>query len=131
MDLRWQLYFMRLLKRLFKVTAFGAFGFLIFAGCPSKEDGANKSNQSQGVQDLIARGKVTYSSSCTACHNPDPKKPGSLGPEIYGSTRDLVEARVLRAEYPQGYKPKRATKSMVALPHLKNDIDALAAYLNN
>lgn len=119
---------MRLLKRLFK---FSIFGFWILAGCPSKEDSPHKSNSSAGLQDLMARGKVTYNSSCTACHNPDPKKPGSMGPEVYGSTRELIEARVLRAEYPQGYKPKRTTKSMVPLPHLKNDIDALAAYLNN
>ncbi|OQW54266.1 MAG: hypothetical protein A4S09_06095 [Proteobacteria bacterium SG_bin7] len=120
---------MQLLKLFSKGT--GYIGLLVLAGCPLKEDVANRSISNSGVKDLIAKGKITYSSSCTACHNPDPKKPGSIGPEVYGSTRELLEARVLRAEYPQGYKPKRATKSMAALPHLKNDIDALAAYLNN
>ncbi len=103
---------------------------LIFlAGCPSKKDSSG--TQSKGLQDLVARGKVVYVTNCSACHNPDPKKAGNLGPEIYGSTRELLEARVLRVEYPHGYTPKRTTKLMVALPQLKNDIDALAAFLNN
>jgi hypothetical protein len=59
----------------------------------------------------------------------DPSQPGSLGPELVGSSRALIEARVLRGEYPNGYKPKRTTNLMIPLPHLKDDIDALAAYL--
>lgn len=130
---------MRSLKLRFRGTPFlirryiGFGVFILLAGCPSKEDSAkqNSNNLSKGMQELISRGKTVYATSCTACHNPDPKKPGNLGPEIYGSTRELIDARVMRAEYPQNYKPKRATKQMAALPHLKNDIDALAAYLNN
>jgi mono/diheme cytochrome c family protein len=114
---------MRLLKSVFSLF------FLLLAGCPAKQDGSVTA--SKGAQDLMARGKSIYNTTCTACHNPDPKKPGNLGPDIYGSSRELIEARVMRAEYPKGYQPKRETKSMAALPHLKNDIDALAAYLNN
>ncbi len=109
---------------------FGVILFFVLAGCPSKQDTAGQM-QSKGAQDLVGRGRVVYASNCTACHNPDPKKSGNLGPEVFGSPRDLIEARVLRAEYPAGYKPKRPTKAMAALPHLKNDIDALAAFLNN
>ena len=75
------------------------------------------------------RGKAVYAANCTACHNVDPSKAGSLGPELKGSTRELVEARVMRAEYPAGYTPKRTSKLMPALPKLSTDIDALAAYL--
>ncbi len=79
---------------------------------------------------LIARGKVIYQTQCIACHNTDSHKPGALGPEVYGSSLELLEARIMRAEYPAGYSPKRATHTMVALPHLKNEIAGLHAYLN-
>ncbi|MEQ1878423.1 MAG: cytochrome c, partial [Bdellovibrionia bacterium] len=72
-----------------------------------------------------------YMSACIACHNSDPKVDGILGPAIHGSSKELLEARILRAEYPTGYTPKRNSKTMVALPHLKGDIDALVAYLNS
>ena len=78
---------------------------------------------------LAERGKSVYLQQCIACHNLDPAQPGALGPAIKGSSRELVEARVLRAEYPAGYTPKRTTTTMVALPHLADDIDALTAYL--
>jgi len=80
---------------------------------------------------LISRGKSVYQTNCTACHNSDPKLPGALGPELAGSSLPLLEARVLRVEYPQGYKPKRTTHVMQPLPQLKNDIPALEAYLNS
>ena len=67
--------------------------------------------------------------NCIVCHNPDPTKPGAAGPEIAGSSRELIEARVLHAAYPPGYTPKRTTRAMVALPYLAAQIDDLAAYL--
>ncbi|GDX79501.1 hypothetical protein LBMAG42_13120 [Deltaproteobacteria bacterium] len=76
-----------------------------------------------------ARGKVVYAASCTACHNADPAKAGSLGPDVKGSSRELLEARVLKAEYPAGYTPKRSSTLMTPLPALAGDIEALAAYL--
>jgi hypothetical protein len=60
-----------------------------------------------------------------------PQKDGPIGPSVAGSTLPLIEARVMRAEYPVGYKPKRTTKTMVALPHLKDDLPAIHAYLNS
>ena len=74
-------------------------------------------------------GRQVYQSNCTACHNPDPTQPGSLGPELKGSSRELLEARILRAEYPPGYVPKRETQIMQALPTLKDDVPAIAEYL--
>lgn len=82
------------------------------------------------VEQLYERGRSVYMGNCTACHNMDPAQPGGLGPAIAGASRELIEARVLHATYPEGYTPKRDTKLMVALPHLKDDIDALAAYLD-
>jgi mono/diheme cytochrome c family protein len=68
--------------------------------------------------------------NCIACHAQDPSQDGALGPAVVGSSRELLEARVLRAEYPPGYTPKRDSQIMIALPHLANEIDALHAYLN-
>jgi mono/diheme cytochrome c family protein len=79
---------------------------------------------------LVQRGRAVYQSTCAACHNPDPHKPGSVGPEIWGSSRELIEARVMRTEYPPGYTPKRSTKLMTSFPQLKDDLGALTAFLN-
>jgi mono/diheme cytochrome c family protein len=91
-----------------------------------------KSNESavNPLSPLAARGKTVYMSNCIACHNSDPSKDGSLGPALKGSSKELIEARVMRAEYPAGYTPKRNTKVMVALPQLKAELDALHAFLN-
>ncbi len=72
---------------------------------------------------------MTYMANCMACHNADPAKAGTVGPAIKGSPRELVEARVLRAQYPPGYAPKRETKLMIAMPQLADRIDDLAEYL--
>lgn len=74
-------------------------------------------------------GRQVYLSNCTACHSPNPQVDGPVGPAIAGSSRALIEARLMRAEYPAGYVPKRNTRAMPAMPHLKDDIEALAAYL--
>jgi mono/diheme cytochrome c family protein len=76
-----------------------------------------------------ARGRVVYATQCTACHNTDPAVAGALGPEVKGASRELIEARVLRASYPPGYTPKRTTTQMVPMPHLATNIDDLVAYL--
>lgn len=80
---------------------------------------------------LIEKGQQVYQSVCIACHNPNPAKDGVLGPALIGSSLELLEARVVSGTYPQGYTPKRNTKSMAALPALKNDVPALHAYLNS
>ncbi len=91
---------------------------------------AEQAEPAPSAEDLAARGRRVYLGNCTACHAMDPSQPGSLGPEVTGSSRELLEKRVLHATYPEGYEPKRTTTLMVALPHLAPDIDALTAYLN-
>jgi mono/diheme cytochrome c family protein len=75
------------------------------------------------------RGRQVYLSQCTACHATDPTKPGPVGPEVKGSSREVVEAKVVRGTYPPGYKPKRPTSVMPPQPQLAGDVPALAAYL--
>ena len=75
------------------------------------------------------RGRQVYLAQCTACHNSDPSKNGPLGPAIKGSSRELLEARVLRGVYPPGYKPKRGTAIMQPMPQLVSALDYLASFL--
>ena len=84
-----------------------------------------------GGSDPVEAGRKAYVANCTACHNQDPTRDGSMGPALAGSPAALVEARVLRAEYPPGYTPKRDSKLMPAQPFLKADVPALAAYLGS
>lgn len=81
-------------------------------------------------QTAEARGERVYKNVCVACHAPDPKLEGILGPAIAGSSRELIEARVLHATYPEGYTPKRNSQVMPKLPHLATSIDDLTAFLN-
>ena len=46
-----------------------------------------------------------------------------------GSSRALLEAKVLNGTYPPGYAPKRPTKVMVPIPAVSPDVEALADYL--
>jgi mono/diheme cytochrome c family protein len=82
-------------------------------------------------QALVDRGKAVYQSTCIACHNANPRVSGSLGPDIWGSSKELLALRVLAAQYPPGYKPKRPTRVMPPFPQHQRDIDALHAYLNS
>ena len=75
------------------------------------------------------RGRAVYVANCVACHNNDPSKDGPIGPANKGSSKELLEARVLSTSYPPGYKPKRPTHIMPQFPFLKDEIPYLAAYL--
>lgn len=78
---------------------------------------------------LADRGKRSYVANCIACHNINPKLDGPIGPAVAGSSLELLTKRVLDTKYPDGYKPKRPTKVMAPMPHLKEDLEALQAYL--
>src|SRR5687768_3764496 len=97
---------------------------LIASGC-SKDSDQKESAKSADWQ----RGRATYIANCVACHNSDPSKEGPIGPAIQGSSRELLESRVLTMSYPPGYQPKRPTKVMPQFPFLKEEIPYLAAYL--
>jgi mono/diheme cytochrome c family protein len=75
------------------------------------------------------RGRQIYLAQCTACHNRDPERDGPLGPAIKGSSPELVEARVVRGEYPPGYTPKRPSKVMPPRPDLAPETPHLTAFL--
>jgi mono/diheme cytochrome c family protein len=85
--------------------------------------------QDQSRLPLAEQGRRAYQATCIACHNPDPARDGTLGPAVACSSAELIEARVMRAEYPPGYAPKRDSRLMPAQPYLRGDLPGLAAFL--
>ena len=113
------------------ITVTTSLSFGLLTGCtPKNQKERTASLPDAPTQALMKRGKAIYQAQCTACHNSDPKKPGALGPDVYGSSKELLTARILHADYPPDYKAKRYTHQMQAMPHLKGEIDAIHAYLN-
>ena len=82
-----------------------------------------------GGDALVARGRQVYLAQCIQCHNANPAIPGPVGPAVKGASPELLEAKIVRGEYPPGYKPQRPTKVMPPQPALGPDVPALAAYL--
>lgn len=82
---------------------------------------------------LAQRGHDIYRRVCQACHNANPRLDGTgastPGPAIADASLELLQARLLRNEYPAGYKPKRDTRNMTAFKYLEPEIPALAAFL--
>ena len=78
-----------------------------------------------------AKGKVVYYANCTSCHNYNPKKSGSIGPDIYGSSIELLKNKVLYGKYPKNYQAKRTSGIMPIYPHLNKQISNLHAFLNS
>lgn len=102
---------------------------LLFPACSKKNDDVPLTAE-QLAEKLRSRGRATYMAQCISCHNVDPAKDGVLGPAVAGASRELLEAKLIRGGYPTGYAPKRPTKTMQTMPHLKNEIDSLTSFLN-
>lgn len=75
------------------------------------------------------RGEKTYQNVCIACHAPDPNLDGTLGPAVAGASLELLQAKVLRGEYPAGYAPKRPGAVMPRYAHVEERLTDLSAYL--
>lgn len=90
---------------------------------------AGCSGQGSSLSAEAERGRQVYVAQCTSCHSSDPAQNGPLGPAVKGSSRELLEARLLRGAYPPGYTPKRPSAVMQPMPHLAGSVDDLAAYL--
>ena len=108
---------------------------LILAGCgdqssPSPPAPAAPTAVTPALAGSAEKGRQVWLGQCIVCHNTDPSKDGPLGPAVKGASRELVEARVVRAEYPPDYAPKRPSKIMPARPDLAPSVPDLAAYLH-
>lgn len=108
------------------------FALPVLVSCTEKKSSESLAPTADPITNVVSsdKGKRIYQANCIACHNMDPKQKGAIGPEVWGASKALLEARVLHGTYPEGYQPKRTTRTMVPLPHLKNDIDSLQLYLN-
>ena len=111
--------------------------FLLLTSCdPNKETDTDvevvseKKNETLTIGSDPEKGKVVYYANCIACHNSNPKKPGSIGPQIYGSSKELLSNKINLGTYPKDYKPKRSTKMMPLQPHSDKEIANLYAFLN-
>ena len=79
----------------------------------------------------IEKGRMVYFANCVSCHNNDPKKPGSIGPEVYGVSIDVLTQKIVSGKYPENYRPKRTSKIMPSMPHLNKEISNLHAFINS
>ncbi len=106
--------------------------FLVTA-CTNKSNSpeASAPNATSSAEALLARGKKIYLQNCIACHNPNPKIDGPVGPAIAGSSQELIKERLIHGAYPKDYKAKRTTHLMPPLPGLEAEIPALNSFLNN
>ncbi len=88
-------------------------------------------DQDSGGSDVtLERGHKIYQNVCIACHSRDPSQDGSLGPAVARASLELLQAKVLRGEYPAGYTPKRPGSSvMPRFEYLAEALPDLATYL--
>ena len=98
---------------------------LTLAACGQKKDMTPE-------QARVDKGSKLYTLRCASCHHPsDPRQNGAVGPAIAGSSLELIDARVNRGGYPEGYTPKRSTHVMPRLPATPEELEALHAFLNS
>ncbi len=90
-----------------------------------------KFNNNVAFTNDIKKGRMVYLANCVSCHNNNPKKLGSIGPEIYGVSIDVLTKKIVSGEYPENYKPKRTSKIMPSMPHLNKEIPNLHAFINS
>lgn len=70
-----------------------------------------------------------YERNCTKCHNADPSKPGSIGPELVTTPQKAFKMKVVHGKYPNGYKPKRNSKAMPKFGLFDWQVDSLYWYV--
>ena len=98
---------------------------------PTPSSDLAKGNEALNLSIDPSKGKAVYYANCTSCHNYNPKKAGSVGPDIYGSSIELLKNKVLYGKYPKNYQPKRIIGVMPLYPHLNKQISNLHAFLNS
>ena len=96
----------------------------------AKTDQKNLTNTVALTTD-IEKGRMVYFANCVSCHNNNPKKPGSIGPEVYGVSIDVLTKKIVSGKYPGNYRPKRTSKIMPSMPHLNKEISNLHAFINS
>ena len=98
-----------------------------------EEAEVDKNNQKNSVAltNDIEKGRMVYFANCVSCHNNNPKKPGSIGPVVYGVPIDVLTQKIVSGKYPENYRPKRTSKIMSLMPHLNSEISNLYTFINS
>lgn len=73
--------------------------------------------------------EAIYKNQCMQCHNANPNKVGSIGPDLVSTPKEAFIMKVVEGKYPEGYTPKRKTKAMPVFKKYKNDVEALYNYI--
>ena len=94
------------------------------------ESNQKKLNNTVALTTDIEKGRMVYFANCVSCHNNNPKKPGSIGPEVYGVSIDVLTQKIVSGKYPENYRPKRLSKIMPSMHHLNKEISNLHAFIN-
>ena len=112
--------------------------FLLISNCENKsieqeeaEADQKNHNNTVALTTDIKKGRMVYFANCVSCHNNNPKKHGSIGPEVYGVSIDVLTQKIVSGKYPEIYRPKRTSKIMPSMPHLIKDISKLHAFINS
>ena len=90
-----------------------------------------KLNKTVALTTDIEKGRMVYFANCVSCHNNNPRKPGSIGPEVYGVSIDVLTQKIVSGKYHENYIPKRTSKIMPSMPHLNKEISNLHAFINS
>jgi mono/diheme cytochrome c family protein len=78
-----------------------------------------------------SEGRKIFLTRCASCHNQNPTKPGSIGPDIADSSLELVTLKTQKREYPKGYIPKRKTRIMPRIPLNETQIKSVHEYIRS
>ena len=62
---------------------------------------SEKNNETLTLGSDPEKGKIVYYANCISCHNYNPKKPGSIGPQIYRSSKELLSKKINYGIYPK------------------------------
>lgn len=74
-------------------------------------------------------GRRVYIANCIRCHNADPTKRGSIGPDLFTTPLEVFRTKVPKGSYPPKYIPKRKTKVMPRFPSLADKVDFIYQYI--
>lgn len=77
------------------------------------------------------KGKAIYTAKCISCHNANPAKKGSVGPDIADANLSLLILKTQHRKYPAGYKPKRKTNMMPKIPLKEKQLMDLYEYISS
>lgn len=103
----------------------------LLSSCSPKS--SEKTTEPLSEEKILSRGKSVYNANCAACHGVEPHllRDGSVGPNIFGSSEELLRSKMILGVYPDGYTPKKLGGGMPKFPHLEKEISGLSLYLNS